>query len=57
MESNYKKHKCKDCIYIYNPDLGDPSQGINPGTLFQDLPSSWVCPICKAHKNRFKSIN
>ncbi|KGG14128.1 MULTISPECIES: rubredoxin [Prochlorococcus] len=49
-----KKYQCKDCIYAYNPELGDPSQGIPPGTAFEDLPESWVCPICKAGKRRFK---
>ncbi len=49
-----KKHQCKDCIYAYNPLKGDPTQGIPPGVAFEDLPESWVCPICKAKKTRFK---
>ena len=51
-----RKFQCKDCIYAYNPLKGDPSQGIAPGTAFEELPSSWTCPICKANKNRFKAI-
>ena len=56
MESTLLKRKfqCKDCIYAYNPRVGDPSQGISPGTPFEDLPEEWVCPLCKAKKRRFK---
>ncbi|AAP99425.1 MULTISPECIES: rubredoxin [Prochlorococcus] len=51
-----KKHQCKDCIYSYDPKLGDPSQGVPPGVPFDDLPASWVCPLCKASKKRFKVL-
>lgn len=34
------------CNYIYNPAIGDPLQGIPPGTRFEDLPEEWCCPIC-----------
>ncbi len=49
-----KKYQCRDCIYSYNPAVGDQSQGIPPGTAFEDLPSNWVCPVCKVGKSRFK---
>ncbi|KGG16580.1 MULTISPECIES: rubredoxin [unclassified Prochlorococcus] len=51
-KSNYQ---CRDCIYTYKPDRGDPSQAIPAGTPFEKLPDSWVCPICKARKFRFKA--
>ena len=59
MESilNMKRYQCKDCIYAYDPYKGDPSQGVPPGTSFEDLPSSWICPVCKAGKRRFKVRN
>ncbi len=50
------KYQCCDCIYAYNPERGDPKNGIAPGTKFEDLPDSWVCPICGAKKGRFKAI-
>ena len=50
-----QKFQCKDCIYTYNPLVGDSSQGIAPGTAFKDLPNNWVCPLCKATKVRFRS--
>jgi rubredoxin len=47
-------YRCDNCGYLYNPDLGDSSQSIVPGTLFEDLPKSWKCPRCGAAVNRFK---
>ena len=56
MEStlSQRKYQCRDCIYAYDPKLGDPSQGIPPGTSFEDLPDDWLCPVCKVTKRRFK---
>lgn len=51
------RYKCKDCIYFYDPLKGDSSQGIEPGTAFEDLPDNWVCPVCKVGKKRFKKVN
>ena len=48
------KWECQVCGYIYDPEFGDSSQGINPGTPFEDLPDSWVCPICGALKRMFR---
>lgn len=46
-------YKCKVCGYIYDPAKGDPSQGIAPGTDFEDLPANWECPICYASVDDF----
>ncbi len=54
--SNKKVYQCKDCIYAYKPDRGDPSQGIPPGIAFEELPDSWLCPVCNSAKNRFTPI-
>ena len=32
------KYECIACGYIYDPTIGDPTAGIEPGTLFEDLP-------------------
>ena len=50
------KWKCGLCDYVYDPAAGDPDGGIAPGTSFEDLPDSWVCPWCGAPKNVFKKI-
>jgi flavin reductase (DIM6/NTAB) family NADH-FMN oxidoreductase RutF/rubredoxin len=48
------KYKCMICGYIYDPEIGDPDSGIKPGTSFEELPDSWVCPICGAAKDQFE---
>ena len=52
---NYDKWICtvRDCNFIYDPAIGDPSQGIAPGTSFEDLPVDWRCPICGKGKELF----
>lgn len=50
------KYVCKICGYIYNPELGDPDNGVAPGTLFKDLPSGWVCPVCGASQDAFEKL-
>lgn len=44
------KWLCKMCGYIYDESIGDEDSGIKAGTKFEDIPSSWVCPICGASK-------
>ena len=34
------KFVCTVCGYIYDEEVGDPDNGIEPGTLFADLPES-----------------
>lgn len=45
-----KKYVCEPCGYVYDPEIGDPDSGIEPGTAFEDLPEDWVCPICGVAK-------
>ena len=51
-----KKYKCKICGHIYDPAQGDPTQGIAPGTAFDDLPATWKCPRCKKDKSFFEAV-
>ena len=44
---------CEPCGYIYDPEVGDPDNGIEPGTEFADLPDEWVCPVCGLGKDEF----
>ena len=44
------------CGYIYNPDKGDRKGKIPKGTLFDDLPEDWRCPICGAGRKMFKPL-
>lgn len=46
-------YTCSICGYQYNPEEGDPTAGIPPGTSFEDLPEDYKCPICNAGKEYF----
>jgi flavin reductase (DIM6/NTAB) family NADH-FMN oxidoreductase RutF/rubredoxin len=48
------KYECGVCGYIYDPSQGDPDGNIPPGTPFDKLPDTWVCPVCGAAKSEFK---
>ena len=48
-----QKYKCTVCGYIYDPAIGDPDGGIKPGTAFEAIPDSWVCPVCGVKKSEF----
>ncbi len=50
------KWECTVCGWVYDPQVGDSSQGIQPGTPFEDLPDDWVCPECGAPKDMFEEI-
>lgn len=49
-----QKYQCTVCMYIYDPEEGDPVGGIEPGTSFEDLPEDWVCPECGVGKDLFE---
>jgi rubredoxin len=40
------RYRCLLCGYIYDPEKGDPSQNIPPGTSFEQLPKLYRCPEC-----------
>ena len=48
-----EKYVCDMCGYVYDPAVGDPDNGIAPGTAFEDLPSNWTCPLCGVDKSNF----
>ena len=49
-----KKYVCDACGWVYDEELGDPDNGIAPGTKFEDLPDDWVCPVCGVSKDLFE---
>lgn len=49
-----EKWICVPCGYVYDPEAGDINSGVAPGTLFEDIPDSWVCPACGAKKSEFE---
>jgi flavin reductase (DIM6/NTAB) family NADH-FMN oxidoreductase RutF/rubredoxin len=53
-KTTMKSYRCTVCGYIYNPEKGDPDNGVDPGTAFEDIPDEWVCPVCGAPKDQFE---
>ena len=48
-----KKYVCEVCGYVYDEALGDPDNGIAPGTPWEDVPEDFVCPLCGVGKDQF----
>jgi rubredoxin len=48
------KYVCTVCGYVYDPEQGDPDNGVNPGTKWEDVPDNWECPVCGASKDDFE---
>jgi rubredoxin len=40
------RYKCTICGYVYSPLRGEPHNGIPAGTAFEDLPDTYLCPVC-----------
>jgi len=51
-----EKWECLVCGYVYDPEVGDPDNGVDPDTLFEDLPDEWVCPEGGADKEEFEKL-
>ena len=47
------KYICNPCGCEYDEVVGDPDNGIAPGTKFEDLTDDFVCPLCGAPKEDF----
>jgi glutamate synthase domain-containing protein 2 len=47
---------CNVCDWVYDENKGDVDGGIEPGTRFEDIPDSWICPICGVSKEQFKKV-
>ena len=52
-ESGTERWVCTGCGYVYDPERGDPEQGVPPGTPFEELPESWCCPVCYLPQSAF----
>jgi rubredoxin len=51
-----EKYICANCGYVYDPEVGDPENGIAAGTKFEDIPEDWVCPVCYVGKEQFDEL-
>jgi len=50
------KWRCSVCGYVYDPAAGEPDEGIEAGTPFENIPDDWVCPDCGADKSFFEEM-
>lgn len=55
-DPNAEPYVCLICGYTYDPEVGEPSLGIPPGTPFEDVPDDFKCPVCGAAKEYFQKI-
>lgn len=53
-EESFMKYVCTVCGYIYDEAAGDPDNGINPGTKWEELPEDFSCPLCGVGKEDFE---
>jgi len=51
-----KEYKCDMCGWVYDPAVGEPGQGVAPGTAFVDLADDFECPVCGAEKGEFTEM-
>ncbi len=51
-----KSYECEPCGYVYDPAVGDPDNGVEAGTAFEDLPKNWDCPVCGVGKEDFSEV-
>ena len=47
------KYVCP-CGYEYDPKVGDPDNGITPGTPWEEPPEDFTCPVCGLGKDAFE---
>ncbi len=50
------KWQCTACAYVYDPESGDPENGVAPGTPWEKVPEDWLCPVCGVGKELFEEI-
>ena len=48
-----QKYVCSVCGYVYDPQEGDMDSDVVAGTVFEDLPDEWICPVCGVGKSDF----
>jgi rubredoxin len=52
----YKVWQCLNCGYVYDEEVGDPGEGLAPGTRWADIPDDWICPQCGTGKDEFEMV-
>lgn len=52
-----RKYVCDVCEYVYDPEKGDPDNGVPAGTPWEKVPEDWVCPLCGVGKDQFSPVD
>ena len=52
-----KKYVCDVCGWVYDPEQGDPDNGVEAGTAFEDIPDGWICPDCGVGTDEFSPVD
>ncbi|MDX2097052.1 MAG: rubredoxin [Leptolyngbyaceae cyanobacterium bins.59] len=55
-EKRMDRYECQACGYVYEPAKGDGNRNIPAETAFEDLPTTWRCPVCGARTKQFVNI-
>lgn len=53
----YKEYQCLVCGFCYAEAAGMSGDGIPSGTIWEQVPARWLCPLCGAAKKDFKVIH
>lgn len=48
-----QKYVCSICGFVYDESSGYEKDGIALNTKWEDVPDTWVCPLCGATKGEF----
>ena len=51
-----KKYVCDVCGYIYDEEIGDPDNGVEAGTKWEDVPEDFLSPLCGVGKDEFSEV-
>lgn len=49
------QYLCNVCGYVYDEIDGEPEDGIEPDTTWEEVPEDYQCPYCKVGKEMFMS--
>ena len=50
-----QKYVCP-CGYVYDPAVGDPDNGVSPGSPWEKVPADCVCPTCGLGTDVFEKV-
>ena len=49
-------HQCSQCGTVYDASMGDSELGIAAGTMFEELPNDYQCPLCEGGKEEYIEV-